>query len=331
MIKVSIIVPIYNSEKYLEKCLKSILIQSLKEIEIICINDGSTDNSLNIVKNFMKLDKRIVLIDKKNEGVSKARNDGLKIAKGQYILNVDSDDWIEKNYCEELFNKAILNGLDMVVSDIYLDSDKKNIYFRDLIIDDNKIITSKEYLETFFKENLVGYTCNKLIKKELYENIFYPEDISLFEDIIVVSNLIKKSNKIGKLNKAYYHYVENTTSISRKLNMSKIKDTYNCFKKLKDIFVNNENLIFYIREQEIFALINILVNAPVYFKDEEYIKIKKYLINQIKTVDVCLTDFSFNSPKKVKYCYYLILKKIPKSYLAVILIHRLLKAIYNYI
>ena len=329
MIKISIIVPIYNSEKYLEKCLRSIIAQTLKEIEIILINDGSKDDSFCIVKNFMKLDKRIVLIDKKNEGVSKARNDGLKIAKGQYILNVDSDDWIEENYCEILYNKALKSNLDIVVSDIYLDNNVKSTYFRDLKINNDKIINSKEYLEIFFKENLVGYTCNKLIKKELYKEIFYPEDISLYEDIIVISSLIKKANKIGKVNRAYYHYIENENSISRKLDINKIKDTYKCFKKLKDIFINDKNLFLYIKEQEIFALINILVNAPIYFKDDEYVKIKKHLISQIKEVNVCLTDFSFNSSKKIKYYYYLILKKIPKSYLIIILVHRLLKCIYN--
>ena len=227
MIKISLVIPVYNAEKYLEKCLKSVITQTLKEIEIIIVNDGSKDKSLNIINDFFKKDKRIIIINKKNnEGVSKARNSALKIAKGEYILNIDSDDWIEDNYCEEIYEMAINNNLDIVVTDIFVEG-KKQQYLKDLDIKSKDFITSKEYLEIFFKENLLGYTWNKLMRKKLYKDITYPENISLFEDIIVTSKLIKNAKKIGKINKAYYHYMENQTSISRKLNFSKIIDTYN--------------------------------------------------------------------------------------------------------
>ena len=100
-IKISVMVPIYNTSQYLEKCLKSIISQSLKEIEIICVNDGSTDNSLEILEEFAKEDKRIIIVNKKNGGLTSARNAALKIARGKYCLNIDSDDWIEQEYFKD--------------------------------------------------------------------------------------------------------------------------------------------------------------------------------------------------------------------------------------
>lgn len=119
MIKISVMVPVYNTSKYLEKCLESIVNQSLKDIEIICVNDGSTDNSFEILKKFSNKDKRIIVINKKNGGLTSARNTALKIAKGEYCLNIDSDDWIEQGYFEVMYNKAKEDDLDIVISDFY--------------------------------------------------------------------------------------------------------------------------------------------------------------------------------------------------------------------
>ena len=105
-IKVSIIVPVYNVEKYLKRCLDSITNQTLKELEIICINDGSTDNSLKILKQYAHKDKRISIINKQNEGLSVARNTGMEAASGEYIGFVDSDDWIDLDFYKKLYTTA---------------------------------------------------------------------------------------------------------------------------------------------------------------------------------------------------------------------------------
>ena len=105
--KISIIVPVYNVEKYLDRCLNSIVAQSLKEIEIIIVNDCSPDNSLKIIEKYMKKDERITLINKiKNEGLTSARNSGLEIAQGKYILHIDGDDWIEQEYLKDMYKTA---------------------------------------------------------------------------------------------------------------------------------------------------------------------------------------------------------------------------------
>ena len=104
--KVSIIVPVYNVEKYLEKCLDSLVNQSLHDIEIICVNDGSKDDSLDILEKYAKKDSRIKIINKQNQGLSAARNDGLKVAAGEYVGYVDSDDWVDLNFYEKLYESA---------------------------------------------------------------------------------------------------------------------------------------------------------------------------------------------------------------------------------
>lgn len=114
MLKISVIIPVYNTANYLRKCLESITNQTLREIEIICINDGSTDNSINILKEYKQNDSRIIIIDKKNEGVSVARNNGLEIARGEYIYFIDSDDYLELNGLEALYNKITKENTDII-------------------------------------------------------------------------------------------------------------------------------------------------------------------------------------------------------------------------
>ena len=114
-IKVSVIVPVYNVEKYLRQCLDSIINQTLKEIEILCINDGSTDSSPEILKEYEEKDSRIKIINKKNAGLSAARNQGLELAKGEYVSFIDSDDWINETFCEALYTAAKKYDSDIAI------------------------------------------------------------------------------------------------------------------------------------------------------------------------------------------------------------------------
>lgn len=114
-IKVSVILPVYNSEKYIATTLESLINQTLKEIEIICVNDGSKDNSIQILKEFEIKDERIKIIDKENQGVWKARMDGIKKAKGQYITFIDSDDYVKENFLERLYKSITENSSDVAI------------------------------------------------------------------------------------------------------------------------------------------------------------------------------------------------------------------------
>ena len=135
---VSVIIPVYNGEKYIEKCLKSLIDQSLKDIQIICVNDGSTDNTLSILNQFASKDNRIKVISTDNRGQGSARNTALKEANGEYISFIDADDWINENALELLYNKAKSDDLDMLIYQMV-----------------NYIEDSKKYIET----DLYNHTC----------------------------------------------------------------------------------------------------------------------------------------------------------------------------
>lgn len=248
--EISIIIPIYNREKHLEKCIRSVIEQDFENIEIICVNDGSEDKSLEILESLQKEDERIVIVNKKNGGSSSARNAALKIARGKYCLNIDSDDWIEQGYFKAIYERAEKDNLDITISDIKIDYLNKNKteYRKDLNINENDVISNITYLKKFYTQNFLGYTWNKLIKREIYSknNIAYNEKIFLLEDVEVVGRLAYFAKKIGKMNRAFYHYVigENNGSFN-KIPFKHLLDTNSCFKNLEKFYIKNNE--FYIK------------------------------------------------------------------------------------
>ena len=199
---ISIIVPIYNAEKYLNKCIDSLINQTKKDIEIILINDGSTDNSEKIIKEYN--DERIVYFKNKNQGIGKTRNFGIEKAKGKYLLFIDSDDYIATNTCEVLYNKVIEDSLDIVVCNFYKD------------FEDGRI--EKINLEQFDTTDLKGNPrliniinpspWNKLFKKELIDknNIRFVEN-KKYEDAPFFTAAIKYAKRIGQVNDYLNYYV----------------------------------------------------------------------------------------------------------------------------
>lgn len=289
MIKLSVIIPIYNREKYIKKCLESIKKQSLKEIEIICINDGSTDDSLRILSEEARLDNRIKIINQNNKGASAARNAGIKEAKGEYCLNIDSDDWISDDYFKDMYNYAKNNELDILISDIifeYTEKNKKSI-LKDLKIDNNFFIDGKEYINIFLEENFYGFSWNKMVKRKLYieNNILFNENIFAYEDVELILRLAYYAKKIGKLNKAYYHYLQGENNSVTKKNLKNLIDINNSFNSLITFFSkNNEvNIVKKIKERK-----QINIFKRLYYdstkdmkKKLEYINIEKEHIKEI--------------------------------------------------
>ena len=196
MIKVSIIVPVFNSEKYLKKCIKCLVEQTLKDIEIIIINDGSTDKSLNIIKDFQKKYSNIICINNKNNGIGYSRNCGIEKANGKYISFIDSDDYIELDMMEKLYNFCEENKLDIAVCDYYKINDitKQKSTIK---IDDFEITTLNENKDLIYKINHSPW--NKLYKKELLtkNKIYFPINLK-YEDMAVVIPILKYAKKIGK-------------------------------------------------------------------------------------------------------------------------------------
>lgn len=282
-IKVSVIIPVYNSEKFLKKCLESILYQSFKEIEIIIINDGSTDGSLKIIEQFMLEDERIILINQKNQGVSVSRNKGIKMAKGEFLLNVDSDDWIEKEYIEVLYKKALEKDLDIVISDIYFEYlTKKGFILKDLYLKEGEIITGNDYCNIFIEKNFHGYSCNKLIKKSLYvdNNIYYRKEISVLEDAEVILKLGYYAKRIGKINGIFYHYLQHSHSTSKKMTEKKVMDIKDVLEKLIDFFDDEEKK----KKLQLIKIEKSLLGIK-YLNNKKYAIVKNEILKEIQQLE----------------------------------------------
>lgn len=236
MIDISIIVPIYNAEKYLNKCIESLINQTKKELEFILINDGSTDNSEKIIKKYK--DKRIKYFKNENQGIGKTRNFGIEKARGKYIMFVDSDDYIDKNMAKLMFDKAFSNSLDMVVCDYYKVINNENIEEK---LPSFKPTTLKNSPNLLGDINLSPW--NKIYKTSLIKdnNIKFVENLK-YEDAPFVIEALDKANKVGKVNKCLNYYV---------------------------IHGNSETTV---RDKRVFDILKIIDKIRKYFKDKDYIK-----------------------------------------------------------
>lgn len=286
-IKISVIVSVYNTSKFLEKCLRSIMEQNLREIEIICVNDGSTDNSLEILEKLKLEDERIIIINKKNGGLSSARNTGIRLAKGEYILHVDSDDWIEQNYFKEMYEKAKIDNSDIIISDFLIDYSNEILKYRK---DNNKeSLGNIESINNLFLGKGCPNVWNKLIKAKLYKenNIYHPIGISIGEDLDVISKLFYYSNKIVKVNKAFVHYMQNDNSMTKddKNNLRKIKDIYFVLNDLEKFF-EEKNILVLINELKINHLSTWIFKSKYILNDEEYKKILEEYLRLFKKIKI---------------------------------------------
>ena len=149
--KISVIVPVYNVEKYIKKCLDTIISQTFSDIEIICVNDGSTDSSRKILEEYKNKDSRIIIIDKKNGGLSSARNAGMKVAMGEYISFIDSDDWIEETMLEKLYNNMTTLNTDITICAVHQFDETKQA------IDDTNPYYTLEFFDETFTNRAFSY------------------------------------------------------------------------------------------------------------------------------------------------------------------------------
>lgn len=224
MADISIIVPIYNAEKFIKKCVDSLLNQTKKELEFILINDGSTDKTHDILKTYK--DKRIKYFKNKNQGIGKTRNFGIEKATGKYIIFIDSDDYIAPTTCEELYNKAIKEKADVVVCDFFKVYDDGSI--EDINLPSFKTSKLKDNPNILIDINLSPW--NKIYSTKLIKdnNIRFAEGIK-YEDVPFVSEALDRANKIAKLDKKLNYYVihgnsETTVRDKRIFDILKIVD-----------------------------------------------------------------------------------------------------------
>ncbi len=186
---ISIIVPVYNVEKYLDRCIQSILNQTYPYFELILVDDGSSDNSGKMCDEYAKKDDRIIVIHQENNGLSSARNKGIENSKGEFLSFVDSDDWISKDYLKEMYNEQKKTKADLVICNIDCitlhDNKYNSLNYESPIVDE--IFDSKTMLQKLMENNNWYYVvaCNKLYKKSLFKNCKYPSGMFHEDEFII--------------------------------------------------------------------------------------------------------------------------------------------------
>ena len=286
-IKISVIVPIYNTEKFLRKCIESIVNQTLQEIEIILINDGSTDNSHNICLEYAeKYPEKIRYINNKNIGCGATRNLGIELAQGKYVAFVDSDDYIEKTMYEELWNEKEKNDSDIVVCGMtYI-----NIVEKTEKISIPKIMEEDDY---FKYQNRIANIYNKIFKKNLIisNKIFFPINTHYAEDLVFCFKAYLSTNKINNLSKSFYNYI-----------LYGGNSIYNLDKRL-GVFISFEEIFKYLEEKKLkndrnimkkfYELFNFYAIKGVFFtllntkqiSKEQYKKYNKIFYEKLKKIE----------------------------------------------
>ena len=331
MIKVSIIVPIYNVEKYLRRCLESIINQTLKDIEIILVDDNSIDRCPIICDEYAEIDKRIIVIHKKkNEGLGLARNSGIEIAKGQYLAFVDSDDYIDFNFYEQLYNNR--DDADIIYGSSKDEYNGKTIGVYDCPLEKLKYENEEIIPEVLY--NMIGYvnkgkaigftSCKSLYKREIFEKYdirFFSERKYISEDLIFNLEYIPKCKKIKFVNNVYYHYCHNNSdSLTKRYNQQR----FVMCKKLYLELVNRTKKMNIYRDVEKGLNYSFIGNVRVCIKQEKVNEKDKALekIKQIceddlvqkvlrKEYDKSIKQKLFDSLIKIKKykMLYLIIKK----------------------
>ena len=242
--KISVIVPIYNTEKYLEKCLDSLVNQSMKDIEIICVDDSSPDNSLRIIEKFSREDPRIKVIKhEKNLGLGGARNSGILAAKSEYIASVDSDDTINENMLEELW-EATEEGVKDIICCGYneLSEGGKLLHQRNF---EQADISSSDSSIDFFNTFNPSF-CNKLWRRSLFveNSIFFPEN-RYFEDTATTPRVLMKAKRIKIIDKSLYNYYQRDQSITSTFTDQHISDLFHAYDIVLESLIENKLLNHY--------------------------------------------------------------------------------------
>ena len=292
--KISVIVPVYNVENYLEKCLNSLVNQTLEEIEILVINDGSTDNSQKIIDEFQnKFPQKIKTFAKENGGLSDARNYGIDRATGEFLAFVDSDDYVSENMFMEMYDLAIKNEAELVICNLQKVDEHGNVTQKLTQIPN---LSEKIELEKNFSvfSDLSYFACNKIFKRELFDGKRFQKGMH-FEDIELVPQLLLRCKTLAKTDAFHYQYLERTNSISKSHtkrgldilraveNVEKAFEKSNYFNKKKELkgFQILEGVytflayLAFVKDDEVFNKMNLQLKK---FIKERDISLKEILI-----------------------------------------------------
>lgn len=277
---ISIILPVYNTAPYLEECLNSIHNQSFKDYELICIDDGSSDNSHEILKKYEKIITNCKVIYQNNKGVAIARNIGLNNVKGDYIIFIDSDDYIENNYLERLYNESCNTNADVVICNFYRYYENSNLKLPVIYKKKSGLYSNHDILKSLIPDNLIhSYLWNKLWKKELFDNLEFP-DIK-YEDISIMCDLFYKAKKVSIINDTLYYYRIRKTSIVRNYSISTQNDYVKAYGIIR-LFLKEKDL--FDKYKLSFKLLSIKVYLVMFF-------INIFLIRDYKNLKITFKNF----------------------------------------
>lgn len=313
---ISIIVPVYGVEKYLEKCVESIRCQTYHNIEIILVDDGSPDKCGEICDNYQKIDIRIKVIHKQNGGLSDARNIAIPMAKGEYLTFIDSDDWVSPYYIEHLYKAVSVYQADIGTSWFENVYENKPLYIKpEKELKKNNCLTSEECLKKLlYQDGVETSAWGKLYKREIIEDLRYPVG-KLYEDILVTYEAIKRSKRIAVIENIDYYYFQRENSIQNmQFNKKKLDGVENCFCMLKAIFSDFPNL----KNAAKCRYFNMVCNIMFQIKDNEHDKEKKALWKEvIKYRKSVLFDFSARKKTRMaallSYCGYGVMNFVYES------------------
>lgn len=284
-IKVSIIVPVYKvPEIYLRKCIESCINQTLKDIEIILVDDGSPDNCGEICDEYAMKNKKIKVIHKNNEGLSSARNTGVMSSNGEWIMFVDGDDWIENNMCEVMYNEGTYIYAELVVCDYLRDYGNRK-EFHNSFLEKNKVYKNEEC--KFLQEQILNFRAYlssavaKLYRRNVLvdNNIFHNEQLKQgIEGIEFNIRLFEVLKSVNYIDKAFYHYVYNDESISSMYSEENCLYIIKGFKEIKKVIDksnNKENLTYWLYNRLQYAIITSAISSYFHPLNKESYKIKK--------------------------------------------------------
>lgn len=276
--KVSILVPIYNVEAFIERCAVSLFEQTFEDIEYIFVNDCSPDNSIDILNKVIqgypnRLNNVKIVNHERNRGLAAARNTGIENAKGEYVLHVDSDDYIESNSVELLYSKALEEGSDLVVSNYILEWENVS-----KIANQNVGKCQIDYICLMLSSNVIVGIVNKLIKRRLYldNKIRAYEGINLGEDYLTTPRLAYFANNISKVNSSLYHYIQtNTNSYTKNYNQESIENI---------VFVMNELTSFFKQKPDYYLYKESILQGKIRKKIEIIFKSDSKYWNELFTI-----------------------------------------------
>lgn len=305
--KITVIVPIYNMELYLSRCIRSLVNQKYPNLEIILINDGSTDKSGVICDKWKNDYSNITVIHQKNKGVSHARNIGLKMASGEYIGFVDPDDYVDENMYMELYKNLISANADIAICGITNEFENKKIIIKKGI---DRIMTGDEAIKYDILHG-VFYTCNKLFSSKICEDIFYDEEIINGEDRLFDINTLLRASKVRHISKPYYHYCHRENSAGTKKYTSKDKSLILACEKIYDLLINKDDELRSMAEAQIYQAYVFLLGMMRYDVDE-YKPDSEKLLKKIRN---SLPKMMLNKHNNIKFKSKVILLCVSPSLL----------------